>query len=907
MKDKQKHGAIGETLLYSLYMDSADTSRNNSQSEASSQPQPAAGTDPLMIKTENETECWPLSSDNLISNDTSVSGDARVSESRKRPGTPSANSEHSEKRARGEQNEEHNASTNVAPAAHTNGAQSQTTSPIYEAIESNPQADKLDLYVWEYLQRRNYKQSAAALVSDSGLPEQPEVPIRTPQGLLFEYWNVFWELFSSRVGHGVRQASAYEEFLELRRSQHASNFRRNSLNAMVSPEAATSAAAAPATPSTSSAPPPEVATMLGPDATLMQPPNLPATMTTGAAVPSAVDVPQALPPASPISTMPGQQGTPQMQSMHTAAMPSPVPTATPATASAVSAAAASPMPSQTPSASQPTPQMRQQNASQPTAGLPFAQMQQLQQMQQMQLKPGQTPQQLLQMHALARAQPGQNWNVNALTPQQQQNLLISAALRQGIPLEELKNMAPAQRIALLSNVMPAQNQLMDPQVQARLLLQQQQQQQMLQMQQQLQGKGIAPNTAAFQALFNRPQPPASAQLKQGAGDEPAQRGMMPQGMPQTQQFTPQQRQMLLMQYQTLQGAVKSEWLKAQNTPVPAMSQQFLANAQQLQAKAQSIVTLLQSGANGDASGMAQQQQQQQTPAGAQPPGMLNHQQLQQKMNGLLGQSNAQRGPFGELDVAANPYLSQQMANTSLALQQQRLRVQTQNGQPHQGVESPQTPAVMNGMLSQNRTGVSATAPSTPVTGHTTPVSGKAPRMGASQRAGSVQAPTHSNAEMPPSPWQPPASTESPIGPTGKKERGRRPGRPPGKSQHHQQQQQQQRTSVDTKDNVEDKSATNAVRGTQPLQMLQQQSVFDMPSLMDDMPNGLGIADSGTMTTGSGGTGGTDDFSAMFGVSDIFDFDFDGGSENTGGLFNAPPAGAGADKESSAPQDAHVET
>ena len=145
--------------------------------------------------------------------------------------------------------------------------------------------------------------------------------------------------------------------------------------------------------------------------------------------------------------------------------------------------------------------------------------------------------------------------------------------------------------------MPAQNQLMDPQVQARLLLQQQQQQQMLQMQQQLQGKGIAPNTAAFQALFNRPQPPASAQLKQGAGDEPAQRGMMPQGMPQTQQFTPQQRQMLLMQYQTLQGAVKSEWLKAQNTPVPAMSQQFLANAQQLQAKAQSIVTLLQSGAN----------------------------------------------------------------------------------------------------------------------------------------------------------------------------------------------------------------------------------------------------------------------------------------------------------------------
>ena len=90
-------------------------------------------------------------------------------------------------------------------------------------------------------------------------------------------------------------------------------------------------------------------------------------------------------------------------------------------------------------------------------------------------------------------------------------------------------------------------------------------------------------------------------------------------------------------------------------------------------------------------------------------------------------------------------------------------------------------------------------------------------------------------------------------------------------------------------------------------MLQQQSVFDMPSLMDDMPNGLGIADSGTMTTGSGGTGGTDDFSAMFGVSDIFDFDFDGGSENTGGLFNAPPAGAGADKESSAPQDAHVET
>lgn len=49
------------------------------------------------------------------------------------------------------------------------------------------EADKLDLYVWDYCKRRGYHSAAKALAADAGLSDAPEIPLKTPQGLLFEY------------------------------------------------------------------------------------------------------------------------------------------------------------------------------------------------------------------------------------------------------------------------------------------------------------------------------------------------------------------------------------------------------------------------------------------------------------------------------------------------------------------------------------------------------------------------------------------------------------------------------------------------------------------------------------------------------------------------------------------------
>lgn len=75
-----------------------------------------------------------------------------------------------------------------------------------------------------------------------------------------------------------------------------------------------------------------------------------------------------------------------------------------------------------------------------------------------------------------------------------------------------------------------------------------------------------------------------------------------------------------------------------------------------------------------------------------------------------------------------------------------------------------------------------------------------------------------------------------------------------------------------------------------LQSLQPHSVLGMPSAMDDMTNGLDATMSSDLGNPSAlginggmgaGVGGTDDFASMFGVSDIFDFDFDGGNDAAG--------------------------
>lgn len=67
----------------------------------------------------------------------------------------------------------------------------------------------LDLYIVDYLSKRGFSASAQSLVNESNLQET-KVPIDARQGLLYEWWTVFWELFSARHNDdGARDAKVY--------------------------------------------------------------------------------------------------------------------------------------------------------------------------------------------------------------------------------------------------------------------------------------------------------------------------------------------------------------------------------------------------------------------------------------------------------------------------------------------------------------------------------------------------------------------------------------------------------------------------------------------------------------------------------------------------------------------------
>jgi hypothetical protein len=65
----------------------------------------------------------------------------------------------------------------------------------------------LDLYIVDYLSKRNLSLSAQSLLAETGLIEGQKakdlkVPIDARQGLLYEWWTVFWELFTAKNNDG---------------------------------------------------------------------------------------------------------------------------------------------------------------------------------------------------------------------------------------------------------------------------------------------------------------------------------------------------------------------------------------------------------------------------------------------------------------------------------------------------------------------------------------------------------------------------------------------------------------------------------------------------------------------------------------------------------------------------------
>ncbi|MQL71672.1 hypothetical protein Taro_003997 [Colocasia esculenta] len=88
--------------------------------------------------------------------------------------------------------------------------------------QSNWEADKmLDVYIYDYLLKRNLHDSAKAFMAEGKVSADP-VAIDAPGGFLFEWWSVFWDIFIARTNEKHSEvAASYIEAQQMKaREQH---------------------------------------------------------------------------------------------------------------------------------------------------------------------------------------------------------------------------------------------------------------------------------------------------------------------------------------------------------------------------------------------------------------------------------------------------------------------------------------------------------------------------------------------------------------------------------------------------------------------------------------------------------------------------------------------------------------
>ncbi|KAH9941966.1 hypothetical protein B0H21DRAFT_824299 [Amylocystis lapponica] len=85
-------------------------------------------------------------------------------------------------------------------------------SPV-SAVPLSWDGDRMfNVYIYDYCYKRGFFKTALALQGEAGLPLNSEPPINAKQGLLFEWWSVFWVLFTAKSsGSGTDDALAYTQ------------------------------------------------------------------------------------------------------------------------------------------------------------------------------------------------------------------------------------------------------------------------------------------------------------------------------------------------------------------------------------------------------------------------------------------------------------------------------------------------------------------------------------------------------------------------------------------------------------------------------------------------------------------------------------------------------------------------
>ncbi|KAJ4954306.1 hypothetical protein NE237_011089 [Protea cynaroides] len=99
--------------------------------------------------------------------------------------------------------------------------------------QSNWEADKmLDVYIYDYLLKRNLHASAKAFMTEGKVAADP-VAIDAPGGFLFEWWSVFWDIFIARTNEKHSEvAAAYIEAQQIKAREHQQQLQMQQLQLM---------------------------------------------------------------------------------------------------------------------------------------------------------------------------------------------------------------------------------------------------------------------------------------------------------------------------------------------------------------------------------------------------------------------------------------------------------------------------------------------------------------------------------------------------------------------------------------------------------------------------------------------------------------------------------------------------
>ncbi|ORX87266.1 hypothetical protein K493DRAFT_319695 [Basidiobolus meristosporus CBS 931.73] len=70
----------------------------------------------------------------------------------------------------------------------------------------------LNIYIYDYCLKRNWNSAAQAFLNDAQVARDSQVPIDSPNGFLYEWWAVFWDIFSAKTNKsGSKDAQAFVE------------------------------------------------------------------------------------------------------------------------------------------------------------------------------------------------------------------------------------------------------------------------------------------------------------------------------------------------------------------------------------------------------------------------------------------------------------------------------------------------------------------------------------------------------------------------------------------------------------------------------------------------------------------------------------------------------------------------